>query len=154
MSSIPQQDPSTRRFLNNWEKPLISCERLVRFFSFYKVVGADDAASIKTVDMFMSHEGLLLDYETALTRHCLTDNKYYNLGAHFLWIGDRTRQLNGAHVEYFRGIANPMGVKVGPSMEPEELVRLLDILDADFETGANLKIKKDRQDYVDYAIWP
>ena len=51
---------------------------------------------------------------------------FYNTGAHFLWIGDRTRQLTGAHVEYFRGIRNPIGVKVGPSMEEEELVRLLD----------------------------
>lgn len=51
---------------------------------------------------------------------------FYNTGAHFLWIGDRTRQLTGAHVEYFRGIRNPMGVKVGPSMENEELVRVLD----------------------------
>jgi 3-deoxy-7-phosphoheptulonate synthase len=53
-------------------------------------------------------------------------NAFYNTGAHFLWIGDRTRQLTGAHVEYFRGIRNPIGIKVGPSMDDEELVRLLD----------------------------
>jgi 3-deoxy-7-phosphoheptulonate synthase len=84
-----------------------------------------------------SHEGLMLDYEQALTRKLpvpssvlLSDSRaestaYYNTSAHFLWIGDRTRQLSGAHVEYFRGIRNPIGVKVGPSMKAEELVQLL-----------------------------
>jgi 3-deoxy-7-phosphoheptulonate synthase len=57
------------------------------------------------------------------------------LGTHYLWIGDRTRQLDGGHVEYFRGIENPIGVKVGPSMKPEELAPLLDILDPNFEAG-------------------
>lgn len=80
----------------------------------------------------------MLDYEQALTREfslpgVATHNgpkknttAHYNTSAHFLWIGDRTRQLDGAHVEYFRGIRNPIGIKVGPSMEKDELVRLLD----------------------------
>lgn len=75
----------------------------------------------------------MLDYEQALTREfplpvSEAPNKtaFYNTSAHFLWIGDRTRQIDGAHVEYFRGIRNPIGIKVGPSMEEEELVRLLD----------------------------
>ena len=87
--------------------------------------------------MSPSHEGLMLNYEEAMTREFpLPDSSkpadgsrptaFYNTSAHFLWIGDRTRQLNGAHVEYFRGIRNPIGIKVGPSMESEELVRLLD----------------------------
>lgn len=88
-----------------------------------------------------SHEGLMLGYEEALTREfpipsstpsktngagLIQQKVHYNTGAHFLWIGDRTRQVTGAHVEYFRGIRNPIGIKVGPSMEGEELVRLLD----------------------------
>jgi len=86
----------------------------------------------------VSHEGLLLDYEEAMTRkYPIPDStasrevgmpapeKYYNASAHFLWVGDRTRQLDGAHVEYFRGIRNPIGIKVGPSMAKEELVALL-----------------------------
>ncbi|KIM36919.1 hypothetical protein M413DRAFT_77655 [Hebeloma cylindrosporum] len=90
------------------------------------------------VDFYTSHEGLMLDYETALT--CEMDvpsarKAFYNTGAHFLWIGDRTRQLTGAHVEYFRGIRNPIGVKVGPSMEEGELVRLLDVVNPDKGTG-------------------
>lgn len=84
----------------------------------------------------------MLDYEQALTRefpipctanpHPLAEAQapkktaFYNTSAHFIWIGDRTRQIDGAHVEYFRGIRNPIGIKVGPSMEKEELVRLLD----------------------------
>lgn len=91
--------------------------------------------------MSYSHEGLMLDYEEALTREfplpssiipstSTVANKkptaFYNTSAHFLWIGDRTRQLTGAHVEYFRGIRNPIGIKVGPSMAQDELVRLLD----------------------------
>ncbi|MBI2374762.1 MAG: 3-deoxy-7-phosphoheptulonate synthase [Deltaproteobacteria bacterium] len=79
-------------------------------------------------DLFTSHEGLHLAYEEAFTLQSPRRTRYYNLGAHFVWIGDRTRQLDGAHVEYFRGIANPIGVKVGPSCEPSELARLVEIL--------------------------
>ncbi|KZT06458.1 DAHP synthetase [Laetiporus sulphureus 93-53] len=104
-------------------------------------------------DFFTSHEGLLLDFEEAMTREFpipsslsstlhddtpsepLPPNVYYNTSAHFLWIGDRTRQLNGAHVEYFRGIRNPIGIKVGPSMAAGELVRLLDIVNPNREAG-------------------
>lgn len=74
----------------------------------------------------------MLDYEQALTRRLPfpgapnIQKAFYNTSAHFLWIGDRTRQLDGAHVEYFRGIRNPIGIKVGPSMGREELIRLLD----------------------------
>lgn len=96
---------------------------------------------------FCSHEGLILGYEEALTRslpvpsslrsavrnasageahgNSALPHAYYNTSAHFIWIGDRTRQIDGAHVEYFRGIRNPIGIKVGPSMKGEELVRLL-----------------------------
>lgn len=124
--------------------------RLLDAMDFMRTIGADKSpetfgakTSINSVDMFMSHEGLLLDYESQLTRRVdskdaatgKTITKYYNLGTHFLWIGDRTRQLDGAHVEYFRGIANPIGLKVGPSMDPKELIRLLDILDSNFEDG-------------------
>ncbi|KAJ1915531.1 hypothetical protein H4219_004269 [Mycoemilia scoparia] len=134
--------------------------------SFMKTIGADQSSEVlKTIDLFISHEGLLLEYEQALTRKALNPaarallgkpatifdgvesppfkpkdfvghlRSWYNLSTHFLWIGDRTRQIDGAHVEYFRGIRNPIGVKVGPSMAPEELPRLLDILDPDNEPG-------------------
>jgi 3-deoxy-7-phosphoheptulonate synthase len=111
-------------------------DRLYDALDFMRTIGADDTSNsvTNTVDMFMSHEGLLLDYEQQLTRKG-ADGQHYNLGTHFLWIGDRTRQLDGAHVEFFRGLANPIGIKVGPSMKPEELAPLLDILDPHFETG-------------------
>ncbi|KAK9472438.1 DAHP synthetase [Dipodascopsis tothii] len=107
--------------------------------SFMRTVGADTSSSLESVDLFTSHEGLHLEYEQTLTRR-LRDPadgqaKWFNTSAHFLWIGDRTRQLNGAHVEYFRGIENPIGIKVGPSTDPDELVRLLDIVDADRKPG-------------------
>ena len=101
---------------------------------FMKTIGSDSKnEKLTKARIFMSHEGLLLDYESSLTR--LVDDEYFNLGTHFLWIGDRTRQLNGAHVEYFRGIQNPIGVKIGPSMESSELIRLLDILNPNYIVG-------------------
>jgi len=83
--------------------------------------------------VFTAHEAMQLDLEEALTRPVA--DKFYNLGAHLVWIGDRTRQINGAHVEYFRGIANPVGVKVGPSMKNDELQELLQILNPNKEEG-------------------
>jgi 3-deoxy-7-phosphoheptulonate synthase len=84
----------------------------------------------------------MLGYEEALTRKLRNPLpeaeeplSYYNVSAHFLWIGDRTRQITGAHIEYFRGIRNPIGMKVGPSMETEELVRVLDILNPARDSG-------------------
>jgi 3-deoxy-7-phosphoheptulonate synthase len=87
-------------------------------------------------DFYTSHEGLSLEYEQAQTRQVpRRPDKWYNLSTHYPWIGDRTRRLDGAHVEYFRGIANPIGVKVGPSMTPAELLDLIDILDPHGEPG-------------------
>ena len=110
-------------------------ERMMDALDFMKVTGAmhTNDPALRTCDVFVSHEGLLLDYESALTRK--VDTEYYNLGSHFLWIGDRTRQIQNAHVEYFRGIANPIGIKVGPSMAMDELPRLLDILNSKKEHG-------------------
>src|SRR5262249_7951959 len=96
------------------------------------------SSSMRTVEFYSSHEGLLLPYESALTRRGEALGGAagaYNLAAHFLWIGERTRALDGAHVEYFRGIQNPIGVKVGPGMTAEELVRLCQVLDPDREPG-------------------
>ncbi|WFD17934.1 hypothetical protein MCAP1_000145 [Malassezia caprae] len=103
---------------------------------FMHTVGADPGASnsaLKTVDYFSSHEGLMLEYEQALTHE--TPRGTYNLSAHTVWIGDRTRQLDGAHVEFFKQIRNPVGVKVGPSMSPAELVDILEALNPNLEKG-------------------
>ncbi|KAK0184089.1 DAHP synthetase [Armillaria mellea] len=111
---------------------------------FSRTIGAETSArfeqgggrgTVGEVDFYTSHEGLMLDYEGALTRPASSGSGHYNTSAHFLWIGDRTRQLDGAHVEYFRGIRNPIGIKVGPSMANDELAKLLDVVNPSKEPG-------------------
>ena len=85
--------------------------------------------------LYTSHEALLLNYEEALTRKDSLTNEWYNCSAHMLWIGDRTRDLDGAHIEYFRGIKNPIACKVGPSMKEDELIKLIDTLNPENEAG-------------------
>lgn len=149
-------------------------ERIVESISeslrFMQTVGADTAGQLQTVDLFTSHEGLLLAYEESLTRKlrhppnrnvpptrkpakapkvspltggAMIDRNitevetggYYNTSAHFLWVGDRTRQPDHAHIEYFRGIENPIGIKVGPTTTVEDLTELLDIVNPRKEIG-------------------
>jgi len=98
------------------------------------VLGAS-ADTMRRVEFFTSHEGLSLNYEQAQTQMVPRRSGYYNLTTHFPWIGMRTAQADGAHVEYFRGIRNPIGVKVGPTMTDEALERLLDVLHPDDEPG-------------------
>ena len=100
-------------------------KRITEALGFFDSIGVESPDS-KKVDIFTSHEGLILEYESAVTKQ--VQNKYYNLGTHMLWIGNRTRQLNHAHVEYFRGISNPIGVKVGPDFPPDDLIELINIL--------------------------
>jgi 3-deoxy-7-phosphoheptulonate synthase len=91
--------------------------------------------SLRSVEFYTSHEGLLLPLEEALTHFVAEQNRFYNLGAHMLWIGDRTRQLDGAHIEYFRGIANPIGLKVGPTSDPKEIIEICRTLNPRNEEG-------------------
>ncbi len=93
------------------------------------------APQIRETDFYTSHEALLLPYEQALTRVDSTSGGHYACSAHFLWIGDRTRQLDGAHVEFLRGVKNPIGMKVGPAMDPDDLLRLIERLDPENEPG-------------------
>ncbi len=102
-------------------------ERILDALDFVESTGVRGDAALRTVELYSSHEGLLLPYEEALTREL--GGAAYNLGAHMLWIGDRTRQLDGAHVEYCRGVENPIGVKVGPSLDAAALVRLVEALE-------------------------
>jgi 3-deoxy-7-phosphoheptulonate synthase len=132
---------------------------------FMRTIGADTAAQLETVDLFVSHEGLLLEYEQSLTRYLhlgvhaefgvdRSAKGWYNTSAHFLWIGDRTRQLDGAHVEYFRGLENPIGIKVGPSMKGDELVQLLDIVDPMKEAGKVTLITRYGEEKVESMLGP
>ncbi len=98
-------------------------------------ITSQSTAQIRETDFYTSHEALLLPYEQALTRIDSTTGDHYACSAHFLWIGDRTRQLDGAHVEFLRGVKNPIGLKTGPSMTPDGLLRLIDRLDPENEPG-------------------
>ncbi len=98
-------------------------------------INPDNTPQLKQTTLYTSHEALLLNYEEALTRKDTFSGDWYDCSAHFLWIGDRTRDPKGAHVEFFRGIENPIGVKVGPSMQPHELLELIDILNPNNEPG-------------------
>ncbi|NPA66292.1 MAG: 3-deoxy-7-phosphoheptulonate synthase class II [Epsilonproteobacteria bacterium] len=91
--------------------------------------------TLRETDFYTSHEALLLPYEEAFTRKDSITDEWYNVAAHMVWVGDRTRQLDGAHIEYLRGIKNPVGVKAGPSMDPEDLVRLCQKLNPNNEEG-------------------
>lgn len=96
---------------------------------FMDTIGAVDTSErLRRISFYTSHEALLLPYEEAMTRR-ETAGGYYNLGAHFLWLGYRTSDIRGAHVEYLRGIQNPIGVKVGPGHTPEQLLKLMRTLD-------------------------
>ncbi|MBN2248712.1 MAG: 3-deoxy-7-phosphoheptulonate synthase class II [Campylobacterales bacterium] len=96
---------------------------------------SDIMPQLQQTTVYTSHEALLLNYEEALTRLDSETGEYYDCSAHMLWIGDRTRDLKEAHIEYFRGIANPIGCKVGPSMGEDELIALIDALNPNNEEG-------------------
>ena len=102
---------------------------------FMETLAGRQIGSLNRVDFFTSHEALLLPYEESQTRQVPRADGWFNLSTHFPWIGMRTAALDGAHTEYFRGIRNPVAVKVGPSVTPDELLRLIDVLNPDNEPG-------------------
>ena len=114
----------------------ISCQ-IDKTMKFLKAAGLTpkNTPQLKHTTVYTSHEALLLNYEEALTRVDSISEDYYNTAAHMLWIGDRTRELDGAHIEYFRGIKNPIGCKVGPTMQADELIELISALNPDNEEG-------------------
>ena len=109
-------------------------ERIGESLDFMAACGLD-TPQMRTVDLWTCHEALLMPYEEALTRQDSLTGKWYGCSGHLLWIGDRTRQADHAHVEFLRGVDNPIGMKCGPSLQPDDLVRLLDILNPDREAG-------------------
>ena len=112
-------------------------ERITESIDFMRAIGIDPEAhpEMRATDFYTSHEALLLGYEQAMTRVDSTSGDWYATSGHMLWIGDRTRQPDGAHVEYFRGIKNPIGLKCGPSLTPDGLLKLADILNPRNEPG-------------------
>lgn len=112
-------------------------DRLDETLNFMAACGltAENVPQIRETEFYTSHEALLLWYEQALTRQDSLTGRWYDCSAHMLWIGDRTRQPDSAHVEYLRGVENPIGMKCGPTMDPDELIRLIDILNPSNEAG-------------------
>lgn len=112
-------------------------DKISEAMDFMEACGIDgsEVRAIREVDFYTSHEALLLGYEQAMTRIDSTTGGWYDTSAHMVWIGDRTRQLDGAHVEFCRGIENPIGMKCGPSLDPDELIRLTDVLNPENEPG-------------------
>ncbi|MGH7083476.1 MAG: class II 3-deoxy-7-phosphoheptulonate synthase, partial [Acetobacteraceae bacterium] len=113
------------------------CQRIDETLQFVAACGMNGKSTrqIHETDFYTSHEALLLPYEQALTRIDSTTGDWYGCSAHFLWIGDRTRQPDGAHVEFLRGIRNPIGIKVGPTTPRDDLLRMLAVLNPANEPG-------------------
>ncbi|MEK1890195.1 MAG: 3-deoxy-7-phosphoheptulonate synthase class II [Phyllobacterium sp.] len=111
--------------------------RIADTMDFMRAVGitSETNAQLRETDFYTSHEALLLGYEEALTRVDSTSGDWYGTSGHMIWIGDRTRQADHAHVEYCRGIKNPLGLKCGPTLEEDDLIRLIDLLNPANEAG-------------------
>jgi 3-deoxy-7-phosphoheptulonate synthase len=116
---------------SRYEQVATEIDRAIRFM----VACGADFEELRTVDFYASHEGLLLDYERPLTRIDSRTGTAYDCSAHFLWIGERTRRLDGAHVDFFSRVRNPIGVKLGPDATGDEAVALIDKLNPDGEPG-------------------
>jgi len=131
-------------------------DRLDETLAFMAACGVTSATTpqIRETEFFTSHEALLLNYEEAMTRVDSTSGDWYDTSAHMLWVGDRTRQLDGAHLEFLRGISNPLGVKIGPTMEADELIRLIDILNPENEAGRLTLIVRMGCDKVETLLTP
>ena len=129
-------------------------ERLDESLNFMAACGltSETAPQLKETDFYTSHEALLLSYEEAMTRIDSLTGDWYDTSAHMLWIGERTRQLDGAHLEFLRGVANPIGVKVGPTTDPEYLIKLIDFLNADNEPGRLTLISRMGADKIEQVL--
>ncbi|MDR3450396.1 MAG: 3-deoxy-7-phosphoheptulonate synthase class II [Alphaproteobacteria bacterium] len=117
-------------------------------------INAETSAQIRETEFYTSHEALLLPYEQAMTRIDSTSGDWYDVSAHMLWIGERTRQPDGAHVEFLRGVKNPLGLKCGPNMSADDLMRLIDILNPANEPGRLTLIARMGDDKIAKSLPP
>ncbi|MBI3436218.1 MAG: 3-deoxy-7-phosphoheptulonate synthase class II [Proteobacteria bacterium] len=130
MLGFVKDSPQSRRYME-------LAEHISEALGFMQACGLDleSHPELSTTDLYTSHEALLLGYEQAMTRVDSTSGDWYCTSGHMLWIGDRTRQLDHAHIEFCRGIKNPLGLKCGPTLKPDELLRLIEVLNPDNEPG-------------------
>ena len=127
-----------------------------RALRFMRATGMDTELNptLSQVDVYTSHEALLLSYEEALTRRDSTTGNWYDCSAHMLWIGERTRELDGAHVEFLRGVANPIGCKVGPTMTGDELIKLCELVNPARIPGKLTLITRMGADTIEEGLRP
>ncbi len=148
LRSFAQGGFANLRKVNSWNMGFVKSSKegkqyekianqITNHLDFMDAVGVntEQVIDLNTVEFYTSHEGLHLPYEEALTRVDSLSNKVYCTSAHFIWIGDRTRFVDSAHVEFCRGISNPIGIKCGPSLDPEELIKIIDIINPTNEAG-------------------
>jgi len=129
-------------------------DRLTETLDFMAACGlnSETAPQIRETEFYTSHEALFLSYEEALTRIDSTTGDWYDCSAHLVWLGDRTRQVEGAHAEFLRGIKNPIGMKCGPTLEPDDLLRLIDRLNPENEPGRLTLITRMGADKVEARL--
>ena len=129
-------------------------EEIHRAVKFLEAAGVSSAAQMRSVDLFSSHEALLLDYESAMTRIDSRTGDPYNTSGHFLWIGERTRGVDDAHVELLAHVRNPIGVKLGPTTSIDDMRRLVDRLNPEGEEGRLTFITRMGADKIRHALPP
>ncbi|MCC7016470.1 MAG: 3-deoxy-7-phosphoheptulonate synthase class II [Rhodospirillales bacterium] len=131
-------------------------DRIDETLAFMAACGmtSETTPQLRETEFYTSHEALFLNFEEAMTRVDSTSGDWYDTSAHLLWIGDRTRQLEGAHVEFLRGVKNPIGFKAGPTLNPDEMLRLMDVLDSGNEPGRLTVIARMGADKVERSLPP
>jgi 3-deoxy-7-phosphoheptulonate synthase len=142
------QSPTGR----SYERMAKQIEQAIKFMETIGI--RTDNPQINQTDLYTSHEALLLEYEEAMTRVDSTSNGWYDCSAHMLWLGERTRQVDGAHVEFLRGVLNPIGIKLGPSYELDDVKRLVKTLNPDNEPGRITIITRLGVNKVDKVLPP
>src|SRR3954466_6961436 len=149
MLGFVKDSPQSRRYVE-------LSDRISEALGFMQACGLDleSHPELRTTDFYTSHEALLLGFEEAFTRVDSTTGDWYATSGHMIWIGDRTRQHDHAHIEYARGIKNPIGLKCGPSLKPDELLRLIDVLSPDNEPGRLTLINRFGSDKVGDHLAP
>lgn len=141
--------PEGRRY----EQLAEEIDRSLRFMASCGVV-TESVPNLHTVDVFTSHEALILGYEEALTRQDSLTGEWYDCSAHMVWIGERTRQLDGAHLEFFSGIHNPVGCKIGPTATPDEVIALCEALNPARDPGRLTLITRMGADKIETGLPP
>jgi len=148
-----QEFVATSRAGQRYEQLATEIERALRFM---RACGIDleGTFQLHEVDVYTSHEGLLLGWEEALTRQDSLTGDWYDCSAHMIWVGERTRQLDGAHIEFLRGVGNPLGCKLGPTVEPDEVLALCEALNPERVPGRLTLISRMGADAVEDRLRP